>query len=422
MSTLGLVNTSEDLLIESFATRPSSLRIAIVTETFPPEVNGVAMTLGRIVEGLLQRGHAVQVVRPRQSSELSPEPRAGLDQVLSKGVPLPSYGELRFGLPAKNRLSKLWHDNRPDIVHVATEGPLGWSAVAAARKLQLPVTSSFHTNFHSYSQHYGIGLLKSPIETYLRKLHNRTQATMAPTQAMVQELRQRGFENVTLVARGVATSLFQPSRRSQALRDTWGAGPNDLVVMLVGRLAKEKNVSLVVSAFQAILARVPSAKLVLVGAGPMREALETACPQIHFAGVRKGDDLAAHYASGDLFLFGSLTETFGNVVPEALASGMAVVSYAHAAASELVVNDYNGVLVEPGDAPAFVQAAVALALDDAKLARLRAAAASSVAHLAWDSIYDGFLGVLTQVLERNGHQFARATRLPASLPSGVVAQ
>ena len=422
LSTLGLVNTSEDLLIESFATRPSSLRIAIVTETFPPEVNGVAMTLGRIVEGLLQRGHAVQVVRPRQSSELSPEPRAGLDQVLSKGVPLPSYGELRFGLPAKNRLSKLWHDNRPDIVHVATEGPLGWSAVAAARKLQLPVTSSFHTNFHSYSQHYGMGLLKSPIETYLRKLHNRTQATMAPTQAMVQELRQRGFENVTLVARGVATSLFQPSRRSQALRDTWGAGPDDLVVMLVGRLAKEKNVPLVVTAFQAILARVPTAKLVLVGAGPLREALELACPHIHFAGVRKGDDLAAHYASGDLFLFASLTETFGNVVPEALASGMAVLSYAHAAASELVVNDYNGVLVEPGDSNAFVQAAVALALDNDKLARLRAAAASSVAHLAWDSIYDGFLGVLMQVLERNGHQFARATRLPASLPSGVVAQ
>ena len=405
-SNLRQVKTSEDLLVESFVSRPASLRIAIVTETFPPEVNGVAMTLGRIVEGLLQLGHAVQVVRPRQSSELSLEPRIGLDQVLSKGMPLPAYGELRFGLPAKNRLTKLWRDNRPDIVHVATEGPLGWSAVAAARKLQLPVTSSFHTNFHSYSQHYGMGLLKSPIETYLRKLHNRTQATMAPTQAMVQELRRRGFENVTLVARGVATALFQPSRRSQALRDSWGAGPDDLVVMLVGRLAKEKNVALVGTAFQAILARVPTAKLVLVGAGPMREALEVVCPQAQFAGVRKGEDLARHYASGDLFLFPSLTETFGNVVPEALASGMALVSYAHAAASELVVNDYNGVLVEPGDADAFVQAAVALATDDARRGRVRAMAASSVAHLAWESIYDGFVGVLMQVLQRSGRQFA----------------
>ena len=421
-SNLGLVKTSEDLLVESFASRPASLRIAIVTETFPPEVNGVAMTLGRIVEGLLQLGHAVQVIRPRQSSELAPQPRAGLDEVLSKGVPLPAYGELRFGLPAKNRLTKLWHENRPDIVHVVTEGPLGWSAVAAARKLQLPVTSSFHTNFHSYSQHYGMGLLKSPIETYLRKLHNRTQATMAPTQAMVQELRQRGFENVTLVARGVATNLFQTARRSQDLRSSWGAGPDDLVVMLVGRLAKEKNVALVVTAYQAILARVPTAKLVLVGAGPLREALEATCPQAQFAGVRKGEDLATHYASADLFLFASLTETFGNVVPEALASGLAVVSYAHAAASELIVKDYNGALVEPGDAEGFVRCAVAVATDDARRARLRAAAADSVAHLAWESIYHSFVAVLMQVLERNGRQFTSAAVAAPAKVSGLVSQ
>ena len=417
------MKNSEDLLVQSFAVRPASLRIAIVTETFPPEVNGVAMTLGRIVEGLLQLGHAVQVVRPRQSSELGLEPRVGLDEVLSKGVPLPAYGELRFGLPAKNRLLKLWRDNRPDVVHVATEGPLGWSAVAAARKLQLPVTSSFHTNFHSYSQHYGIGLLKSPIETYLRKLHNRTQATMVPTQAMVQALRGRGFDNVVLVARGVATHWFQPSRRSDSLRTQWGASANSLVVMLVGRLAKEKNVALVVTAFQAIRARVPDARLVLVGDGPLREALSQACPEAIFAGVQKGEALAAHYASADLFLFASLTETYGNVVPEALASGLPVVSYAHAAASELIVNDYNGQLVEPGDADAFVRAAVALACDDERRARLRAAASSSVSHLSWDSIYDSFLGVLKQVLERNGRQFASAAPAAAALAlSGAVSQ
>ena len=405
------MKNADDLLIQSFSERPTSLRIAIVTETFPPEVNGVAMTLGRIVEGLLQRGHAVQVVRPRQATELETVPRPGLDQVLSKGVPLPAYGELRFGLPAKNRLLKLWRENRPDIVHVATEGPLGWSAVAATRKLQLPVTSSFHTNFHSYSQHYGVGLLKSPIESYLRKLHNRTQATMAPTQAMVQELRSRGFDNVKLVARGVATSLFRPGRRSAALRAAWGASEQQLVVMLVGRLAKEKNVTLVVSAFQAILAKVPDAKLVLVGDGPLREALAQACPEAIFAGVQKGEALAAHYASADLFLFASLSETYGNVVPEALASGVPVVSYSHAAASELIVNDYNGLLVEPGDAHAFVQTAVALGTDPVRRERMRQAAAQSVSHLAWDAIYDGFLSVLNQVLERHGMPFGSSAQL-----------
>ncbi len=155
------MNNPNELLVESFANRAPSLRIAIVTETFPPEVNGVAMTLGRIVEGLLQRGHSVQLIRPRQKLENAGASLNGIEEILSPGVPVPTYGELRFGLPSKRRLIKLWSAKRPDIVHVVTEGPLGWSAVAAARKLELPLTSSFHTNFQSYSQHYGLGLLQS---------------------------------------------------------------------------------------------------------------------------------------------------------------------------------------------------------------------------------------------------------------------
>jgi glycosyltransferase involved in cell wall biosynthesis len=394
------VKTTDDLLIESYATKPASLRIAVVTETFPPEVNGVAMTLGRIVEGLLQRGHVVQVVRPRQTRE-DFEQRAGLDQVLSKGIPVPTYGELRFGLPSKGRLAKLWAEQRPDVVHVVTEGPLGWSAVAAARKLHLPITSSFHTNFHSYSQHYGMGLLKSPIESYLRKLHNRTQATMVPTRAMLQELKGRGYDNVTLVSRGVAIELFHPSRRSEALRASWGVQPDDPVVILVGRLAKEKNVGLVVSAFRAIQAKLPRAKLVFVGDGPLRKDLEEAVPNAHFAGVRKHEELAAHYASGDLFLFPSLTETFGNVVPEAMASGLAVLSYANAAALELISPGHNGVLVPNGDELSFVNAAVALATDPARQQQMRALAPQSVAHLAWSAVSDSFEAVLRDVLSRH---------------------
>jgi len=395
---------ADDLLIESFSAKPASLRIAVVTETYAPEVNGVAMTLGRIVAGLLERGHTVQVVRPRQGQEpLQQQP--GLDQVLSHGIPVPTYGELRFGLPSKGRLVKLWTAQRPDVVHVVTEGPLGWSAVAAARKLHLPLTSSFHTNFHSYTQHYGMGLLKSPIESYLRKLHNRTQATMVPTRAMLQELRGRGYENVTLVSRGVAIEQFHPSRRSEELRASWGVAPADTVVLLVGRLAKEKNVQLVVAAFAAIQARMPRAKLVFVGDGPLRRGLEEQCLQAHFAGVRKGEELAAHYASADLFLFPSQTETFGNVVPEALASGLAVLSYANAAAQELIASQVNGVLVTNGDAQGFVDAAVELALDPVRQQQLRAHAAQSVAHLAWSAVADSFEAVLRDVLARHGQPF-----------------
>lgn len=402
------MNPSNELLIESFAARAPSLRIAVVTETFPPEVNGVAMTLGRIVDGLLARGHAVQVVRPRQVKENQAAARAGLDEVLSRGVPVPAYGELRFGLPSKSRLVKLWSEKRPDIVHVVTEGPLGWSAVAAARALHLPVTSSFHTNFQSYSQHYGIGLFKKTIEGYLRKLHNRTQATLVPTRAMVSELEARGYHNVGLMSRGVAIEQFSAEKRSAELRQSWGATDDTLVVLHVGRLAKEKNIALVIAAFRAIQARVPSAKMVFVGDGPLRKQAQESCPEAIFAGVRKGEDLARHYASGDLFVFPSLTETFGNVVPEALASGLAVLSYAHAAAKELIVTGCNGVLVTGTEELDFIDAAVALAADVALQHTLRQAAAGSVAHLAWDAVYDSFVETLSGVLERHGRQFGPA--------------
>jgi glycosyltransferase involved in cell wall biosynthesis len=410
------VNPPNDLLIESFAARPPSLRIAVVTETFPPEVNGVAMTLGRIVDGLLARGHAVQVARPRQVKENQPAARAGLDEVLSRGIPVPAYGELRFGLPSKNRLVKLWSEKRPDIVHVVTEGPLGWSAVAAARALHLPVTSSFHTNFQSYSQHYGIGLFKKTIEGYLRKLHNRTQATLVPTRAMVSELEARGYHNVGVMSRGVAIEQFSPAKRSTELRQSWGVAADTLVVLHVGRLAKEKNIALVIAAFRAIRARVPTATMVFVGDGPLRKQAQEACPEAIFAGVRKGEDLARHYASGDLFVFPSLTETFGNVVPEALASGLAVLSYAHAAAKELIVTGRNGVLVTGTDELDFVDAAVALAADGALQHALRQAAAASVAHLAWDAVYDSFVDTLSGVLERHGRQFGSASPRAVATP------
>ena len=393
-----------DTLMEPIVAQKSSLRIAIVTETFPPEVNGVAMTLGRIVRGLVERGHSVQLVRPRQSSDGEIASFEGVDVVLTRGIPIPTYKDLRLGLPTIGCLSKLWTVKRPDLVHVATEGPLGWSGVTAARKLKLPVTSSFHTNFHNYSQHYGIGLFRNIIDNYLRKLHNLTDATMVPTKAMMQELQARGYNNVTLLSRGVATDLFSPEKRSQALRESWGASPDNVVVLHVGRLAKEKNIDLVIASFQAIKLRLPSAKLVFVGDGPMRKQLEKSCPEAIFAGIRKNEELAAHYASGDVFLFSSLTETFGNVVPEALASGLAVLSYDIAAAKELITTEQNGVLVSPGEELDFVNASVDLATDRNKQLKVRQAAAASVAHLGWEAVHNSFAETLIRVLDKNAKQ------------------
>ena len=159
------------------------LDIAFVTETFPPEINGVAMTVGRLVGGLRERGHRVRIVRPRQGKG-----DTGNEHELAlPGLPLPGYAGLRFGLPAGRRLHREWRHSKPDLVHVVTEGPLGWSAVSAARRLGIPVTSGFHTNFDRYSLHYGLGWMRPAVAAYLRSLHRRTRATMVPTAALAAD-------------------------------------------------------------------------------------------------------------------------------------------------------------------------------------------------------------------------------------------
>ena len=383
------------------------LRVALVTETYPPEVNGVAMTLGRMVGGLLRRGHSVQLIRPRQNPGERPAIEQRFQEVLVSGLPIPKYDGLRFGLPSGSRLTRLWQQQRPDIVHVATEGPLGWSAVAAARKLRLPISSGFHTNFHHYSSHYGLGWLRKPIGAYLRGLHNRTNVTLVPTQTLAGELRGSGFRNLAVVSRGVDIDLFHSGHRSAALRAGWGAMDDELVVLCVGRLAPEKNIPLVLAAFAAIRQLRPDAKLLFVGDGPMRSSLSASCPEAILAGMRSGDDLAAHYASADLFLFPSMTETFGNVTTEALASGLGVVAFDYAAAADLIADGINGRAVAFGDEAAFVTAAAACAaMDPVQLSRLRANAAASVAHLNWELIHDRFDSVLSGAVA--AHAFAAA--------------
>jgi glycosyltransferase involved in cell wall biosynthesis len=371
------------------------LNVAIVTETYPPEVNGVAMTIGRLAEGLVARGHRACIVRPRQPDEPEAPPE---DQTLVPGLPIPRYPQLRFGLPAPQHLRSTWLQQLPDVIHIATEGPLGLSALAVARQLAIPVLSTFHTNFHSYSRHYGIGWLQGRIESYLRWFHNRTAATLVPTSALAEELTARGFRNVGVLSRGVDTALFNPRHRSTALRESWGAGPDDLVVLIVGRLAPEKNLGLALEAFAALQRQRPAARMVVVGDGPLREPLSRRQPGCRFTGVKQGEELAAHYASADLFLFPSLTETFGNVVCEALASGLPVVAFDSAAAGSLVMSGRNGMCVPSGDSQAFVAAASRLAsLHPAEPVR-RAEYAHSVSHLDWQHIYDSYAAQLAATI------------------------
>ncbi|WP_374324228.1 glycosyltransferase family 4 protein [Azonexus sp.] len=370
------------------------LEIAFVTETYPPEVNGVAMTVGRLVDGLRQRGHRVEVLRPRQGAADA----GGEHEVPFAGVALPGYPGLQFGLPAGGALRRRWRQRRPDLVHVVTEGPFGWSAVAAARRLGIPVTSGFHTNFDRYSVHYGIGWLRPAVAAYLRILHRRTRATLVPTAALAAELAGEGVPGVRVVGRGVDTVLFDPARRSAELRRRWGADGDGPVCLYVGRLAPEKNLALVEKCFAALQVWHPAARLVWVGDGPSARKLEQDHPDQYFAGMRIGEDLAAHFASADLFLFPSLSETYGNVVAEAMASGVPVVAYRSAAAAELVVDADNGRVVAPGDEKAFVEAALWALEDGERLRRMGVQARSAMLSRGWPDVVVSFERAVSEAL------------------------
>lgn len=386
---------SREIVVDELQARQRSLRLAVVTETYPPEINGVAMTIARFVDGLRTRGHDVQLVRPRQTKIDSAEGQ----EILMRGLPIPRYPHLKMGLPAKNALVKLWSVKRPDVVHIVTEGPLGYSALQAALKLKLPVTSDFRTNFHAYSAHYGIGWLKRPIFAYLRKFHNRTQCTMVPTEALRAELQTVGFQNLRVVARGVDTVLFNPSRRSDGLRAQWGAKPDTPVAIYVGRLASEKNLRAMIASYEAMRAKNPETKLVLVGDGPERKALEARLPYAIFAGLQRGDALATHYASGDIFLFPSVTETFGNVTTEAMASGLAVIAYDYAAAAQLIADGKSGRLVRYDDTDAFVAAAVAAVNDYGQTKTWGSGARVAAEALGWERLVGELEAVFHQAAE-----------------------
>jgi glycosyltransferase involved in cell wall biosynthesis len=377
--------------------RDDALDVCVVTETFPPEINGVTLTLGHLVSGLRSRGHRVSLVRPRQPGVDPPGAPADPALTLVPGLALPGYPAVRLGLPAGAVLRERWRRRPPDAIYVGTEGPLGWSAVRAARRLRLPVLAGFHTNFHRYARHYHLGWAEGLVAWYLRDLHNRATATVVATPDLREHLHRRGFRNVSVLGRGVDGTLFSPARRSASLRRSWGVSERDLVAVCVGRVAAEKNIRLAIEAYRAMQRHQPSCRLVIVGDGPLRRTLERGHPDLFFTGMLTGEPLAAHFASADLCLFPSETETFGNVTLEALASGLVVVAYDYAAARGHVRPGTTGVLAPLGDARAFVAAAAGLAESPDRVRRMREEVRESVMHLDWKRVVDRFEALLSGV-------------------------
>ena len=368
-----------------------SLHIVLVTETWAPDVNGVAMSLLQLMQQLSAMGHRISLIRPAHARSVieareaqpkqvampitqqarpinkdSAEPlstqstQSCISHLLTvKGLPIPRYPDLQFGMPAYFSIKKSLQQWQPDVVHVATEGPLGLASLMAAKRLKIATTTGYHTQFHDFSKHFGLGLIATPLIAYFRYFHNWSQATCVPSQKTKADLAELKFKRLVEVGRGVDIIRFNPNKRCESLRESWGAGQQHTVLMMVSRLSPEKGIDVVIKAYQALQMQQlhRAIKLVIVGDGPDKarlQAMAQGSDDIIFAGSQTGEALAQHYASGDVFVFASQVETFGNVVTEAMASGLPVFAFDDAAAG-MLVDDHCGGLASLNDITGFIE-------------------------------------------------------------------
>lgn len=371
------------------------LRVALFSDTYPPQVNGVARTLGRLVAALRARGVEVRVYCTQDPGA---EDAPGVHRWPS--VPFWAYPQLQIAAPHYARARAELAAWRPHLVHAATPFGLGLSARHAAKVLGIPFVTSYHTSLSAYASFYRLGALARPGWAFLRWFHNSGRRTYCPTVAIQREIEAHGFTHTAIWSRGVDPARFHPRWRA-AGRAALGADDDTVLVGYVGRIAAEKGLPTFAEAIRLASARAGGRRVrfVLGGDGPYMAEMRTAVPaDVRFAGMLEGDRLSAFYAALDLFVFPSVTDTFGNVLMEAMASGVPVLA-AEAGPTREIVGDDRGVIVPAADAEALAAAILALA-DDAP--RRRALAATGLAYTAersWDAIFDALLEDYRRVVE-----------------------
>lgn len=371
-----------------------SVRIAYVTESFPPDVNGVAHTAVRVAEHLLRRGHQPLVIAPEPATgTLRPDATFDFPVVRVRSVAVPVYPGFRVGLPGA-RLRDAVASHRADLVHLAGPFVLGAGGCAAAIEQRLPMVAVYATDLPAYARTYHAGAVGQAIcWRRLRRLHYAAGRTLAPSTATADDLRAHGIERVRVWARGVDCARFDPAWRSEALRAALAPG-GELIVGYVGRLAAEKRLDLL-----GAVAALPGVRLVIVGSGPAEAAATRALPSALFLGQRCGENLARIYASLDVFVHGGPHDTFSQTLQEAAASGLPVVAPAAGGPLDLVRHGVTGFLVPPGEAGAMAAAVARLCGDRAMRAAQGAAGRQLVLGRSWPAMCDELIGHYADVLE-----------------------
>ena len=360
-----------------------AMRIAIVTESFLPQVNGVTNTVRHTVDRLLDLGHDAMVIAPGPG----PDTYRSAPVVLVRSVGLPGYRSFSVGLP-DSTLERSLEQYGPDVVHLASPFALGAVGLRAARRLGIPTVAVYQTDIAAFARHYGIRA-DHAISTWVGRIHRRADRTLVPSTSAYAQLAALGVPNLHLWRRGVSLDLFSPGRRCQETHDLWTQGsPGALVVGYVGRLAPEKQVRRLVE-----ISSVPGTQLVVVGDGPARGWLERELPEAIFTGMLRGDDLARAFASLDLFVHTGESETFCQTIQEAQASGVAVVAPAVGGPLDLVTPGRTGLLFDPADRQGLSQAVQKLVDDDTLRADMVDEALRSVAQRTWASVVDELIEV-----------------------------
>lgn len=357
------------------------MRVAVITESFLPQVNGVTNSVLRVCEQLQRHRHDVLVVAPGPG----PTSYAGAHVVRAPSVPLPGYRDFRLGRPWP-LLARTLRDFGPDVVHLASPAALGAQGAWTARRLGLPVVAVYQTDLAGFARRYGLAGGEAAVWRHLRRVHGSAARTLAPSRHAAEDLRRNGIQRIARWARGVDVERFSPRHRDEGWRRRHAPG-GELVVGYVGRLAHEKEVGLL-----TWLQDLPRTRLVVVGDGPQRSALQQQLPRAQFLGLQRGEDLSRSFASLDVFVHTGGAETFCQAAQEALASGVPVVAPAAGGLLDLVDPARTGLLFRPGDGRGLRTHVTALLTDDDARRQMGRAARSSVQHRTWDVVGDQLVG------------------------------
>jgi len=348
------------------------VRIGLVSDTYTPQVNGVTTVVRRIVSLLRAQGHEALVVAPRYPGTAAhADPR----ELRIPSLAFPLYPDIRMSLPPFRQVAELFDAAPPDVVHVHTEGALGLAGRRWALRQGVPLVTTYHTNFPEYSRHYGVGFLEPVVWRWLRWFHRPAAVTFTPGQAVRDDLVRRGLSHAALWGRGVDPQFFHPARRDTSWRRWLAGGDNTLIVLHVGRLAHEKNLGVLIEAWrQAYCVLGQRATFVVAGEGPEARRIESRLPFVRLLGFLPREDLATLYASADVSVFPSHTETCGLVALEAMASGSTVIAADAGGFRESIQRGATGLLVPAHEPRGYSDAIVALADDAATRFALAAAA------------------------------------------------